>query len=190
MRILIVGGVPGVGKTKFMRLLIEPLISAGVARHGLLEYTTYRQINPVRQLIVLGKYGTDTFAGTDKLSMAVQPYAQTFIAKQMDLLDAPPVALEGDRLFNIPFIDLCREIGNEVKVLTLSATPSVLAERRAARVAVVGKGQNQSWLNGRETKVKNVSEFAHWRKLLEPVCVDTLEMAEAAAEKHRVWVLA
>jgi hypothetical protein len=178
MRILAVAGAPGVGKSTLFAALL-PLLGfrIGSTRHGLLEYAL------VERTAVLGVYEDgEAFGGTDKLSMAVQPHAEDFIAQvgagKFRGIDS--VAFEGDRLTTSKFLAQCRAAG-ELRFIVVSTSPEALALRRETRAADVGKGQDATWLRGRETKVTGLAdtEGAERRRLDKPE--DTVVLAEELA---------
>jgi hypothetical protein len=76
-KIIAVGGVPGSGKTTLFRKYMEDKSWTECAPAKLVVAS----YNTDRDLYVLGKYDEgETFAGTDRLSMAVQPPLQEWIA--------------------------------------------------------------------------------------------------------------
>jgi hypothetical protein len=98
---------------------------------------------------VLGKYEEgETFAGTDRLSMAVQPIAQEFASEtKANLL------FEGDRIFNQSFLEFCMKLpGIDLQVVYLKAPKSILEQRYKER----GSDQSEQFLKGRETKYSNI----------------------------------
>lgn len=160
MKILGIGGVPGVGKTTLMTHILYPFAPLMKReKHGLVEFSRYEpKLEGKRELIVLGVYG-DTFAfgGTDKLSMAVQPEAEEFVRRLGDDFssDNLTIMFEGDRLFNESFITVCKSVA-EFRGVVLVAPLDELFRRRTERSKAVGKEQDETWLQGRTTKVKNV----------------------------------
>lgn len=112
---------------------------------------------PKHRLFVLGIYGgTETFQGTDKLSMAVQPDAVKFL----ELLARSPehasssVLFEGDRLFNISFLEKVSELAIELKLLVLEVSEEGKHKRHLLR----GDNQSEQFKASRKTKVRNVVE--------------------------------
>lgn len=144
MKVIAIGGEPGAGKTTLMKKLIE--------RFGVQpEYDSFKLVPYLRKdnIYVLGKYEDgETFAGTDRMSMAVQPEAIKFLAS----LPADSIVLyEGDRLFNTSFLEHCNET-YDLSIVYLKTDKSVRQERYKER----GSNQNETWLQGRETKVANI----------------------------------
>lgn len=144
-KIIAVGGQPGTGKTTLFRkymegkdwIVCEPakLISA--------------QYNIDRDLYILGKYEEgETFAGTDRLSMAVQPPLQEWIASHNC-----NILFEGDRVFNQSFLEFCMGLPNtDLQVVYLKAPKDLLEQRYKDR----GSDQSEQFLRGRETKYSNL----------------------------------
>jgi len=144
MKVIAIGGEPGAGKTTLMKKLIESL---GVEpKYDAFKLVPYLQKDNV---YVLGKYEEgETFAGTDRMSMAVQPEAIKFLAT----LPADSVVLyEGDRLFTSSFLEDCLD-KYDLEIVYLSTTKDVRTDRYAER----GSNQNETWLAGRESKVANI----------------------------------
>jgi broad-specificity NMP kinase len=144
-KIVAVGGVPGTGKTTLFRKFMEDKswIECAPAKLVVASY------NPDRDLYVLGKYEDgETFAGTDRLSMAVQPPLQEWIASHNC-----NVLFEGDRVFNQSFLEFCMGLPNtELHVVYLKAPQAMLEQRYKDR----GSDQSEQFLRGRETKYSNI----------------------------------
>jgi broad-specificity NMP kinase len=144
-KIIAVGGVPGTGKTTLFRKYMEDKnwIECAPAKLVVASY------NSDRDLYVLGKYDEgETFAGTDRLSMAVQPPLQEWIASHNG-----NILFEGDRVFNQSFLEFCMGLPNtELHVVYLKAPQSMLEQRYKDR----GSDQSEQFLRGRETKYSNI----------------------------------
>ena len=98
-KIVAVGGSPGTGKTTLFRKYMEDKTWIGVEPAKLVS----AMYNTERDLYILGKYEEgETFAGTDRLSMAVQPPLQEWIASHNC-----NILFEGDRVFNQSFLEFC-----------------------------------------------------------------------------------
>ena len=144
MKVIAIGGEPGAGKTTLMKKLIERFdVQPKYDSFKLVPYLCKDNI------YVLGKYEDgETFGGTDRMSMAVQPEAIKFLAS----LSADSIVLyEGDRLFNNSFLEHCNE-NYDLSIIYLKTDKSVRQERYKER----GSNQNETWLQGRETKVSNI----------------------------------
>lgn len=177
MKILAVGGNPGVGKSTLFRFLISNLGEGVLKRHGVVDYHLFGSV------AILGKYAEgEDFGGTDKLSMSCFDDAEEFISTAaLEGIDS--VAYEGDRLFCSRFLKYCSDWGN-LRPIVLTAQPSVLSKRRNERSLKVGSAQNPTWLKGRETKVAKISnEF-----LVEELEVQTEQTAIIAAENFARWL--
>lgn len=144
MKVIAIGGEPGAGKTTLMKKLIERFdVQPTYDSFKLVPYLCKDNI------YVLGKYEDgETFAGTDRMSMAVQPEAVKFLAS---LSSDSIVLYEGDRLFNNSFLEHCNE-NYDLSIIYLKTDKSVRQERYKER----GSNQNETWLQGRETKVSNI----------------------------------
>ena len=96
MRVVAMIGEPASGKTTLMERFIG---SMGDGRK--FKYKKLRGIDfSSSKIIVLGEYFTGTFAGTDRLSMAVQPDVESFIRKAKRKYPEYTIVFEGDRLGN------------------------------------------------------------------------------------------
>jgi uridine kinase len=144
MKVIAIGGEPGAGKSTLMKEIMK--------KYLFLEQFTQVKLVPYHQaggLYILGKYEEgETFSGTDRMSMAVQPEAVKFLAS----LDKDAVVLfEGDRLFTSSFLEHCVE-NYDTEILYLETDKTVREERYKER----GSNQNETWLQGRETKIANI----------------------------------
>lgn len=144
MKIIAIGGEPGAGKTTLMRKVLE---------HFDLEpkYNEFKLVPYLQKdnIYILGKYEQgEVFSGTDRMSMAVQPEAIKFLKT---LPSDSVVLYEGDRLFTASFLEHCLE-NYELEIIYLSTQKEVRTERYKER----GSEQNETWLQGRETKIANI----------------------------------
>lgn len=144
-KLIAVGGRPGTGKTTLFRKYMEGKNFQPVEPAKLVSANYDAQ----RDLYILGKYEEgEVFAGTDRLSMAVQPAAQEWIASHNC-----NVLFEGDRIFNQSFLEFAMGLPNtELHVLYLKAPNEVLEQRYQDR----GSEQSEQFLRGRETKYNNL----------------------------------
>ena len=90
----------------------------------------------------------EIFAGTDRMSMAVQPEAIKFLAS---LPKESIILFEGDRLFTSSFLEHCLE-NYDLQIFHLKTNESVREERYKLR----GSNQDKTWLQGRESKINNI----------------------------------
>lgn len=144
-KIISVCGRPGTGKTTLFREFIS-------------KYT-WETVEPIKSLhcmyskeidtLIIGKYEpNEIFAGTDKLSMSIQPTAEKFFSETTS-----NILVEGDRLTNNKFFNFLASLkGIELHILVLSTTESILVERYRSR----GSNQSETFLKGRETKISNI----------------------------------
>jgi len=144
-KIIAVGGSPGTGKTTLFRKFMEDKqwIATEPAKLVSASYNTERD------LYILGKYEDgEVFAGTDRLSMAVQPNLQEWIQTHNC-----NILFEGDRVFNQSFLEFCMGLPDtELQVVYLKTTKDVLEQRYKDR----GSDQSEQFLRGRETKYSNL----------------------------------
>jgi len=144
MKLFAIGGEPGSGKTTLMKEIIN--IFGVEPKYDSFKLVPYLQKD---NIYILGKYEEgEVFSGTDKMSMAVQPEAIKFLTT---LPTNAIVLYEGDRLFTASFLEHCLE-KYDLKIIYLSTEKTVRNERYKER----GSNQNETWLQGRETKISNI----------------------------------
>jgi len=139
----------GVGGKSF---LVKQFMSAHTGwKQVKLKKTLVASHLPRENLYVLGDYSdnTEMFAGTDRLSMAVQPEAMEFLS---EIPTGTKVLFEGARLFNPSFFYDCMDEDIGFEILFLTASPKVLKERHKVR----GDNQTAKFLRTQETKSRNV----------------------------------
>lgn len=96
----------------------------------------------------LGKRRRD-FPGTDALSMSVQPVVLRWLKDYL-----PPLVFgEGDRLGNKSFLAAAAGLGYNVHVYVLEGEEAAAMGRELR-----GSRQDAKWVQGRQTKVRNVAE--------------------------------
>ena len=144
-KLIAVGGQPGTGKTTLFRKFMEGKTWIEVEPAKLVS----AMYNEEMDLYILGKYQEgETFAGTDRLSMAVQPEMQKWIQTHNC-----NILFEGDRIFNQSFLELCMGLTNvDLQVVYLKAPKEILEARYKDR----GSDQSEQFLKGRETKYSNI----------------------------------
>lgn len=144
MRVIAVGGEPGAGKSTLMKKILSNLDWKE-------QYTNFKLVPYLQcgKYYILGKYEEgETFSGTDRMSMAVQPEAIKFLAS----LDKDSVVIyEGDRLFTSSFLEHCLE-NYDLEIIYLQTESEIRKDRYKER----GSNQNETWLQGRETKIANI----------------------------------
>lgn len=144
-KLIAVGGSPGTGKTTLFRKYMEGKDFQPVEPAKLVS----AMYNTERDLYILGKYAEgETFAGTDRLSMACQPNIQEWIASHNC-----NVLFEGDRIFNQSFLEFAMGLPDtDLQIVFLNAPKEVLQQRYQDR----GSDQSEQFLKGRETKYSNL----------------------------------
>lgn len=150
IKIVSVIGAPASGKTTLFRALLKRLGPSEFVKNGLVVYHMW----PDKQLVVLGDYRNPKgFAGTDKLSMAVQPDAVRVLKELTNDPFGWTVMFEGDRLGTGSFLSECKKLGN-LTCWVLETSAEVTKQRHKDR----GDTQSDIWLQGRDTKVQRIAE--------------------------------
>lgn len=144
-KMIAVGGSPGTGKTTLFRKFMEGYTWEKVEPKKMLPALYCQELD----LYILGKYEDgETFAGTDRLSMAVQPIAQEFVKET-----SSNILFEGDRIFNQSFLEFAMGLPNtDLQVVFLKVPKGTLVQRYIDR----GSDQSETFLKGRETKYNNL----------------------------------
>jgi broad-specificity NMP kinase len=144
-KLIAVGGSPGTGKTALFRKFMEDKQWIQVEPAKLISALYNENLD----LYILGKYEEgETFAGTDRLSMAVQPPIQEWIASHNC-----NILFEGDRIFNQSFLEFAMGLPNtDLQVVVLTASKEILESRYKDR----GSDQSEQFLKGRETKYSKI----------------------------------
>jgi len=143
LKLIGIVGMPGTGKTTLMR--------EWMAKR---EWTKDTPVKLLDTLIsgdirLFGKYEEgDTFAGTDKLSMAVQPAALEYIRMPTHDINI----FEGDRLTSVPFFKEAQKKGYDVHIIVLKVADDIREQRYKDR----GSKQSEQFIKGRRTKIQNI----------------------------------
>lgn len=149
-KVIVIAGEPATGKSTLVKKAFEPEKMPNSFEFGLLRGHTDNQI------FVAGLYRGELFDGTDKLSMAVQPHALSFVNQCATHGREGALIAEGDRLSNAKFLEALRVQAVAVHLVMLRAPQEVLDERHVQR----GDVQNERWLSSRRTKAQNLCEAA------------------------------
>lgn len=158
MRVAALIGEPATGKSTVAKSIISTLGPGFEITKGLLKRTVYNNTH------VLGLYPEgEKFGGTDRLSMAVQPYAEIFI-KGLKACgnDLSTVFFEGDRLGNLKFLNFVKEHAR-LRVFVLTADEELKKQRHIDR----GDTQSETFLKGRKTKIENILKAFPYARVLE-----------------------
>jgi hypothetical protein len=164
MKIIGIGGEPATGKTSLTIELIKKLSHGIKPQRKKLKSCKFTIYDSAR-LIVLGVYDDkQTFGGTDRLSMAVQPDAKALIIKLLgdEYYQDFTILFEGDRLFNLSFINWLKSVTPNLILSVLTTDNQTLHQRHINR----RDSQSSSWLNGRKTKITRILNIHKDIKLL------------------------
>lgn len=143
-KIIAVAGQPGTGKTTLFREFMSNYTWERVEPKKMLPAMYCKELD----LYILGKYEEgELFAGTDRLSMAVQPIAEEFVAECKS-----NILFEGDRLTTSKFYDFLLSQDAEVSFVVLQVSDATREKRYKDR----GSNQSETFLKGRETKIGNI----------------------------------
>jgi len=141
--LLYIIGIPGAGKSELAGALVRGRRRR--VQHLPVLHTVYED-----GLVQLGRERF-RFSGTDAMSMSVAPRVVEVL--KTGVWDR--VLGEGDRLTTRGFFDAAATAGYAVDVALVDTPPELAAERRASR----GSDQNDAWLRGRATKIRNLREY-------------------------------
>lgn len=159
MKVVYLLGEPAVGKSSVMRTLISHLGPRGLEVRTNLgldgRHFNYARgfCYPQAKAIIMGLYDGKVNDGTDRLGLNTSP---PMVRLLMHLSVHPTlrnwtVFMEGDRCANRKFIDEVSQF-TSIQFYLLTASPETLAERHVLR----GDTQTAKWLEGRQTKLKNI----------------------------------
>lgn len=146
-KVTVIIGEPASGKSTLMRMLLNRDAYIRLTPKWIPHYVCAE-----RSAVVLGDYdgANQMYPGTDRMSMAVQPRALSFIAASTHR----KFIFEGDRLGNMSMIEQLVAAGYDVQVIRLLVTGDI----RAARGRLQGRTQDAKFLKSRETKMRNMHE--------------------------------
>lgn len=144
-KLIAIIGPPGTGKTTLVRKLMERF-----------EWVYDKPIDLVDSYLcgkvrLVGRYEEgELFAGTDRLSMAVQPKFLEYIKDNNDEV----VIFEGDRLSSVNLFEEVTKHNYELKIFSLKVSDETLSQRYEQR----GSDQSEKFIRGRKTKVAKIEE--------------------------------
>lgn len=166
-KIVAVGGRPGTGKTTLFRKFMEQHTWEKVEPLKMMPALYCKELD----LYILGKYEDgELFAGTDKLSMAVQPVVQQFVNENKS-----NILFEGDRIFNQSFLEFAMEQKDtDLQVVYLTVSEDTLKQRYSDR----GSDQSEQFLRGRETKYNNLLSNFELMSYITTFTNETLDQQE------------
>jgi broad-specificity NMP kinase len=172
-KILAVIGRPGVGKTTLFKKIIDEQKDWIAKEPVKLVPTLY---NEKYDCHILGKYEEgEIFAGTDRMSMAVQPAAVDFISNCNS-----NIIFEGDRLTNSKFFNFLSSLPDtEFKIIVLTADEKLLTERYSDR----GSDQSETFLKGRKSKISNIQTNMDFLFIIESYSNNTLDDQKIILDK-------
>ena len=144
-------GVPACGKSTLMKKLISEY-----DRRDWIPFKKEQLVTGIKlkkqNLYILGTYADgETFGGTDRLSMAVQPKVKIFL---QNIPAGSTVVFEGDRLSNASFFEyvLDEEETLDLNIINIEVDKSIIAERHIDRK----DEQSEQFCQSRETKYSNI----------------------------------
>lgn len=162
--VVAVGGAPATGKSTLMHQVVdktsEVKYNGNEFKWGEVVGTFYTNDG----LVIYGKYdGSKEFEGTDVLSKSANNHAKQFTQMLVDMEKFNTILFEGDRLFNRPFLNMCREHGDiNLQAFVLTADNEKLEARHDER----GDDHSDKWKGGMRTQYKNY-EQEPWTVVLE-----------------------
>ena len=144
-KVLAINGLPATGKSTLMKAFLKETGKWESLKPGKGLKALY---NKDLDCYILGEYvdGED-FPGTDRLDMAVQPVALSFLTQIKS-----NVIFEGDRLFNFSFLEALDEMGVSLKIIEVVAADAVLKARHKKRK----DNQPEQFIKAKRTKIRNI----------------------------------
>lgn len=158
-----------------MRLFLNLCGEYKAVKHGLVYGYLLQQ-----KTLLIGKYEKEqVFAGTDRLSMAVQPDFESVLnAGKYNLV------FEGDRLFiEKNLISLCRNY--DTRVIMLEAHEEELKRRHIKRA----DGQSITFLKSRQTKIDNIMRNDLIKTHSENYRLESIAQATALSQDMHEWLM-
>lgn len=152
IQVLGIGGEPATGKSSLMKQIMSYLGEGQTFSFGKLKGIQFDE----PRVFVFGVYDDGVFSGTDRLSMDVIIDSKAFL----EAITKDPkwfgwtVLFEGDRLFNKTFLTFCAGLAEQCHFFVLEVQESEKARRHKFREDT----QNETWLKGRATKIRNIVE--------------------------------
>jgi hypothetical protein len=151
MRLVVLIGQPGAGKTTVLRCTLERLgTDFGMYRLGLISGRYY----PKQNVLVLGKYSDNPFSGTDCWSHQYYKDLHRFFQT------VPPsvtIVGEGNKITTRRFLDTALEYTKDLSLVVLTAPDHLTQERREGRGP-----QKSAWVKGIATRVANIqADYPH-----------------------------
>jgi hypothetical protein len=159
-RVVGIGGIPASGKSRLMREVMarlgpsQPFLQ--VSNAGPVPGLSFAPPSGTELLGVIGKYADgDTYPGTDRLSMAIQPAVLTALGTFAEADRTAVFAFEGDRLFNGSLIDwCCKTPGIEPRFFLLT----ISKEAQRLRMADRSDTKRATFVKGRNTKYGRLAQ--------------------------------
>lgn len=173
MKAIAIGGVPATGKTSLVKAMLNIMQPDQTLKYGLLRGS--KSGNNV----VFGIYAKgDTFAGTDRLSMAVQKHYDAYTNKKLS-----NIVFEGDRLFTGN--NLARLVDEyDTRVVILEADEATLDQRHIDRQ----DNQGATFLKSRYTKIANICRIPEVDAAIERHSLLKQEDTAALAQELVDWL--
>jgi adenylate kinase len=152
MKAIAIGGVPATGKTTLVKTILSIMQPESMFKYGLLRGYLANDCS------ILGIYKKDeVFAGTDKLSMAVQKDFEAYINK-----NRTHILFEGDRLFTKNNLLTLSE-HYQLKIILLQSDEQTLKNRHIER----DDNQSERFIKSRNTKLANICSEKKLHKYIE-----------------------